>query len=341
MIGPRRASVSVTIEDPSRVGEARRRASALAARFDFDETRQGAVALVAAEAASNLAKHARGGELIVQFRRDVLGNRLELIAVDRGPGMRDVGRCLGDGYSTTGTLGTGLGAIARIADGFAIHSRPGEGTVVWARMNDRARTATDGDHPLELGAVSLPIPGEDVCGDDWDLAWRDGFGLLMVVDGLGHGPTAAEAAEAAVEVFRSSTSIEPAEIIEAAHARLRSTRGAAMAIARLDPERGEVRYAGVGNIAGTIVDPASDRSAHLITQNGTVGLAVRKVPSQSHPWPEGASVVLHSDGLSARWDLGADPVLRRLAPGSLAGLLYRDHGRGRDDATVVVARRRI
>lgn len=338
MIGPRRASLSVKVDDPSRVGEARRRATALAAAFDFDATRQGAVALVVAEAASNLARHAQGGELVLQARRDEVGGRMEVIAVDRGPGMDDVDRCLGDGYSTAGSLGTGLGSIARIADEFAIHSRPGRGTVVRAVLEARPRPRDD---RLEFGAVSVPAVGEDACGDDWDLAWREGFGLLMVVDGLGHGPTAAEAADAAVEVFRSSSSVEPVEIIEAAHARLRGTRGATLAVARLDPRGGEIAYAGVGNIAGTIVDPGVDRPTHMIAQHGTVGHAVRKIQEYRYAWPGGSLVILHSDGLSGRWDLGEDPALRRLAPGLLAGLLYRDHRRERDDATVVVARRPV
>jgi anti-sigma regulatory factor (Ser/Thr protein kinase) len=91
---------------------------------------QGAVALVVAEASSNIARHAQGGEPIVQARRDEVSEGMEAIAVARGPGMGDVGRRLGDGYSTAGSLETGLGSIARIADEFAIHSRSGEGTII-------------------------------------------------------------------------------------------------------------------------------------------------------------------------------------------------------------------
>ena len=340
MIGPDARSLSVVIDEPSRVGEARRRASSLAAQLEFDSTREGAVALVVAEAGSNLIKHARGGELIVQGRKDALGTRLDLLAVDRGPGMSDVGRCLTDGYSTAGSLGNGLGAIARIADEFAIHSAPGRGTVVWARLHARPMLTAQPDRDLEFGAVSVPAGGERVCGDDWDVAWHADSCLIMVVDGLGHGPSAAEAAEAAVSAFRSAPSAEPEEIMAVAHSTLRGTRGATMAIARLDQECDEIRYAGLGNIAGTIVDPASDRATHMISLNGTVGHSVQRIQSYNYPWPRGATLILHSDGLSARWDLNQDPALRGLAPGLLAGLLYRDHRRRRDDATVVVARRK-
>ena len=340
MIGPEATILSVAIDDPSRVGEARRRASSLAAQFDFDSTRQGAVALVVAEAGSNLLKHAQGGELIVQGRKDALGTRLDLLAVDRGPGMTDVGRCLQDGYSTAGSLGNGLGAIARIADEFAIHSALGQGTLVWARLHGRPILMAQRARDLEFGAVSVPAEGERVCGDDWDVAWHADSCMLMVVDGLGHGPTAAEAAETAISVFRSSSSSEPEEIMAVAHSTLRGTRGATVAVARLDHVRDEIRYAGVGNIAGTIVDPATDRTTHMISLNGTVGHSARRIQSYNYPWPRGAAVILHSDGLSARWDLNQDPALRCLAPGLLAGLLYRDHRRRRDDATVVVARRK-
>jgi anti-sigma regulatory factor (Ser/Thr protein kinase) len=340
MIGAIRPSMAMTVDHPTKVGEARRRAAVVAGRLGFDETRGGRVALVVTEAASNLVKHAGQGELIVQgLTGQATTGWLEVLAMDRGPGMSDLGRCLVDGYSTAGSNGNGLGAISRLADGFAVHSTPGAGTVLRASV-DSGRSAPGDRPPLELGVVSVAATGEEACGDDWAVLDRDGVSFILVVDGLGHGPAAAEAAAEAIAVFRASSTCEPVEMIAAAHAALRGTRGAALAIARLDPRRGQVRYAGVGNISGVILNRMGGRTTSMVSQNGTVGHAVRKVQAFDYPWLDGAPILLHTDGLGARWDLGRYPGLASQHPGLVAGVLYRDHRRDRDDATVVVASRR-
>ncbi len=327
--------------DSSTVGEARRRASLLAGELEFDETGQGRVALVVSEAATNLIKHAGGGELILQGQgSDQGGNWLEILALDRGSGMIDVGRCMTDGYSTAGSLGTGLGAIGRLSDDSGIYSQSGEGTVVWARLDARPHPKAVRDEGPAIAAVCVPSPGETECGDDWAIIRRHGQSLVMIVDGLGHGPEAAEAAEAAVDVFRRRSSDEPVELIGAAHLALRSTRGAALAIARIDATLGQLQYTGVGNISGIIVDCRNGRTTSMISHNGTVGHVVRKIQAFEYPWSEDSLLIMHSDGLATRWDLNRYPGLSRRPPGLLAGILYRDHKRGRDDVTVVVGARR-
>jgi hypothetical protein len=96
-----------------------------------------------------------------------------------------VDACLRDGYSTAGSPGTGLGAIIRQSEAFDLFSWPGLGTAALARLRRDRR-----DHaaaPSPYGAVSLPKPGEDVCGDGWSARLRPDGLTLMVVDGLGHG----------------------------------------------------------------------------------------------------------------------------------------------------------
>jgi hypothetical protein len=250
--------------------------------------------------------------------------------------MSDVARCLGDGYSTAGSLGTGLGSIARVADSFGIYSQPGGGTALWARVDSDPGARGPAETGPDLAAINVAAPGEPVCGDDWAVAGREGRTLVLLADGLGHGPQAAAAAAAAAGLLDQAPSGEPVALIEAAHAALRGTRGAALAVARLDPRRGELRFAGVGNIAGVVVDARTGRSTRLVSQNGTVGHAVRKIQAFDYPWAEDARLILHSDGLSARWDLDGYPGLIHRHPGLLAGVLYRDFRRERDDVTVIV-----
>jgi hypothetical protein len=211
-----------------------------------------------------------------------------------------------------------------------------EGTVVWARVD--ASSTTGGarkGNSLAWGCVSVAAPGEQVCGDGWKLSIAEGRLALLLTDGLGHGPLAAEASERACRLFDGGTLRGPRAFIEAAHGHLSGTRGAAVALACVDVTAGRLIYAGVGNIAGTLLDGA-DGSRGLFSHNGTVGHLMRKVQEFEYPWGPASTLIMHSDGLQTRWALSKYPGLGRRHPAVIAGVLYRDFKRGRDDATVVV-----
>ncbi len=141
----------------------------------FSEERAGKAALIATELATNLAKHAAGGELLIRPVRDHAGigvpDGIEIVALDRGPGMPDVALARQDGYSTAGTLGHGLGSIARQSDFFQIYSRS-SGTVAMAQICREPPIAIARESLFEVGGVMVSHPGEDICGDDWSWAMR-------------------------------------------------------------------------------------------------------------------------------------------------------------------------
>jgi len=325
---------ALPVRHGSGVGEARRAAQRLAERAGLPAARAAAVALLATELAANLARHAREGELLLRALAPPGGPAVELLSVDRGPGMADVERCLADGYSTAGTPGTGLGAVRRIARDFDIWSRPGWGTLVLARVGRDARPAPA--ERFDWGCVSLPAARESVCGDGWALQQRDGEVTLMVADGLGHGPLAAEASDAACRVFAEDPLPEPADFLERAHRSLGSTRGAAIGAARGSASALRLRFAGVGNVAGAVVGPDSQHG--LASHNGTVGAQLPRVQAFDYDWPDRALLVLHSDGLRTRWNLRDYPGLHARHPALVAAALYRDFRRPNDDVTVLVAR---
>jgi anti-sigma regulatory factor (Ser/Thr protein kinase) len=330
---PGQMSVRVPVQDGSQVGEARRAALRVAAGFGLSEAEAGRLAVVVTEAAGNLARHGGGGELLLRSI-DWPGPGLELIALDHGPGVADVQRAFEDGHSTAGTPGTGLGAIRRLSSECELYSRPGGGTALIARVGAEPPA---GPGPLvELGAVSLPLSGERVCGDGWAVSLRPGVIGAMVADGLGHGPLAAKAAMEAVRVFSECAAGSPGELIEAVHGPLRATRGAAVAVASIDLTRRVMTFAGVGNIAGSVL--AGGRTRNAVSLGGIVGHEHSRVGEFEYPWPEGAVLVMHSDGLQSQWGLEAYPGLERSHPALLAGVLYRDYARGRDDVTVLAVR---
>lgn len=336
-----------TVRDPSQVGETRRAAVSLAQRLGFDEQRAGQVAITVTEAANNLIRHGRGGELLLHpvARDAVLG--IELLAIDRGPGMRDPSTALRDGFSTGGTPGSGLGAIRRLASEFDLYSRADAshgqqtGTVLfWRHWNSTGVPRPTGD--LEVGAVCLPKPGEDICGDAWTLV-RDGDRLTIVVaDGLGHGAAASEASRRATKWAEEHPDYDPVRLMDTMHGALRSTRGAAVAIVELRPRQQAAQIVGVGNISAMVLPPdgapAGTTTRNLTSHNGTVGVEARRIQSFPVAWPQGATLLMHSDGLATSWQLSRYPGLTRHHPSVIAGVLYRDHRRVRDDVTVLVAR---
>ena len=322
------------VEDASQVGEVRRAAQMLALQSGMDETAAGRVAIVATELGTNLVRHARGGALLLGSPRP---GTLALLSIDHGPGM-DVHRCLQDGFSTGGTAGTGLGAVRRIADRFSAYSLPEHGTVIATELHMPAPRVYGAVTPaIEVSVVALPSPGEIVSGDGWAQRESGSQLLLLMADGLGHGPDAAAAADTAIASFERSAFAAPAALLEEAHERMRATRGAAAALVALDVASARLTFAGAGNICGRLISGVSDRN--LMSQHGTLGVQIRRLQDAVYEWPEHAILVLHSDGIVTRWNLEAVPGLLQCDPAVIAGWIIRDHCRGRDDATVLVARR--
>ena len=329
-------SVALPVVEASQVGEVRRTAVALAEGLGFGPTEVGTVGIVATEAATNLVKHARDGLIVLRAVKDTAPASVEVLALDRGPGMADVGQCLRDGYSTAGGPGTGLGAMRRLAMTFDFFSLPGVGTALLAQVTARPVATGQPESGLQVGVVCVPIAGEQICGDAWAVSHQRGRSVFLVADGLGHGALAATAADEAVRLFEANAQRPPAEFIQVAHAALRSTRGAAMAVAEINVPERVVRFAGVGNIAGRILHNGASQG--LVSHNGTVGHQLHTVREFTYAWPEGALLVLNSDGLLTQWSLDSYPGLAEHHPGLVASIILRDFSRNRDDVTVVVAR---
>jgi anti-sigma regulatory factor (Ser/Thr protein kinase) len=326
----------IEITEQSQAGDARRKAVALAESLQMDETSCGQVALAATEIATNLVKHAGRGHIFVQELLRNGNSGLRIMGVDKGPGISDVAKALEDGHSTASSMGAGLGAIRRLSHTFELYTVPGSGTVVdaefWSGRGEMSHPASN----LEIACVSEPVRGEDQNGDGWGVRLSPGAVLLMVVDGLGHGPLAAEAAREAERILVDTNQTSPEQIIGDTHLYLKKTRGAAEGVARVDSVEGVISYAGVGNISASVVAPGSRRS--LASHNGTVGQQMKRLQEFSCPWNKDSILVMHSDGLATRWDLEGYPGIWRKSPSVIAAVLHRDFSRERDDVTVLVAK---
>jgi len=331
-------SLALPISDVSSVGEVRREAERMARGLGFDDTEIGRASVVATEIARNLALHAtQGRQVLLRALEQEPQVGLEILGLDQGPGIVDLPESLRDGFSTRGTAGIGMGAIRRLSLVSDVYSLAEQGTVVLAQMCTHGERRGGELSPLVVGAVSRAKPGGRVNGDVWSVVRHESGALVLVTDGLGHGLEAAEASRSAAAVFASHPHLMPASLLPLLHEALRKTRGVAAAVVHLDIANSAVRFAGVGNISGQIVTPEAPRA--MVSHDGTLGVEARRFQEFEYVWPENGVIVLHSDGLSASWNLNAYPGLLRKHPSVIAGALYRDFGRERDDATVVVVKR--
>jgi anti-sigma regulatory factor (Ser/Thr protein kinase) len=326
---------SVGVNDQSGVAEARRAVTDLAGRAGFNDVDTGRLALIATELSTNLIKHGSGGEILVGTYEDNDSQGIEILALDKGAGMSNVAACLADGYSSAGTAGRGLGAVIRQSHFVDIGSWPGLGTAVLSRV--APGKPMSGKPPTEptWGGVSIPKAGQDVCGDAWSVSNVGGIRTLLVADGLGHGPEAAEASVEAVRLFHRYNGHTVTNLIEYVHGGLRATRGAAVSIARFDAPAKKIVFSGIGNVAG--MTAVGRETKRMVSMAGTAGFNARKIQSFDYPFERGL-VILYSDGLSTSLATDRYANLANLHPSLIAAILYRDFTRHRDDATVLVAK---
>lgn len=344
MISSLKTQKLFAIAHSSDVSAARRYAAQLASSLNFTETQSGRLAIIITELATNIVKHAREGMLFITPADHALTPSIQVLSLDRGPGIADLGQSMHDGVSTTGTAGNGLGAIKRLSCEFDAYSSAAKGSAFYASIQansteeHRASLPVHGDtrSRMQYGTICVPIAGEEECGDAWAVSENEDEITILVADGLGHGPEAAVASRTAVLTLESQGNQTPSILINAMHQAMRITRGAALAIGQVRFSTASLHFAGVGNITACLIE--GENRKQLVSHNGTVGHNMRKVQEFTVPWPEGALYIMCSDGINTHWDLSHYPGLASCHPALIAGIIYRDSTRARDDATVVVVK---
>jgi len=303
----------------------------------FTGHRLGEVEIVIAEITSNLVKHAhKGGEILARPITTPFPG-VEFISIDKGPGMSRPMKMMEDGLSTSNTLGQGLGAIRRLSSAFDLYSLPAWGTILFSRLY-RDKSQESPKHLLELSAISVCKKNEIVCGDLWTSAIHGKKYRLMMIDGLGHGHSAHTAAREAVTTFHDSPKVTPVEQLRALHDRLKKTRGGVVTVAYIDEINQQLKYSGVGNITMKVVSPA--RAHGCLSYNGIVGHIMPAVLNDHVLQIDRRAdiLILHSDGLSGRWDLQKYPGILQHHGMIIGAALYKDFDRGNDDSTILVAK---
>lgn len=187
---------------------------------------------------------------------------------------------------------------------------------------------------ITLAAASRPLPGETVNGDAWAVDWHDGSCRIAIIDGLGHGPNAADASKRAVGALHEHPDLRPDDALRLCHHALNGTRGAAIAVALISWEQGNLTYAGIGNTEAILWTP--DKQSRLIAHRGIVGRNIRHIQSFDMTLPANWLLIMHSDGVSQHMDLRLPPPPDTSLQ-ALADRLLAQWGRATDDATLLMA----
>ena len=315
-------------------------AESMAAEIGFDESASAEIGIVAVELASNVLKHADCGEIALSHLTDGGRDGLRIESFDVGPGIANVDAAFADGASTAGSLGGGLGAVNRLMHRLTI-AAPGEpdfGTKIVADRWLRPTHDATANCPLSFGAASRPAVDETVNGDSFIIKrWND-QALVGVIDGLGHGSDAHEAATAATEYVESHYDNSITAIFEGTERACRGTRGVVMLLARFDWNADTVTVGAVGNINHKVND---ESDLTVIPRRGVVGSNGPGAKVKESAWHPRDRLVLFSDGIESHWDLSAERGLAGESSTVTARRLLDQYSKPHDDATVLVVSERV
>jgi anti-sigma regulatory factor (Ser/Thr protein kinase) len=305
----------------------------------FEQKKIDEIDLLVAEMGSNLVKHAIEGEILAGVVEQEGNIALELISIDNGPGIAEPEKMMQDGFSTTSTMGHGLGSIRRFSDAFEIYSKKDWGTIVLSRVYSKTDPVRPPSHPsLQLRALVVAKPGELVSGDGcFSIRSAEGVIKLLAADGLGHGAEANRAVNEAILAFKTIDSGSPAEILRFIHNTIKKTRGIVATAVLIDTVKKTWKICGVGNIATRL--NGFQQSRNYISYNGIIGHNIpNTLNDQELSQNDFQQIILCSDGIKSRWEQAKFPAMHKYDLIVQAAALYKDYGRKTDDMSIVMGR---
>ncbi len=297
--------------------------------------RLNALDLILAEMTSNLFKYGDDGEILMGIFNNIDSPYIELISIDKGPGMARPAKMMQDGVSTSNTMGHGLGSIKRLSDTFDLYSQVDWGTIVLSRVYNDPKSIKS--NKVIIRPIVVAKPGEVHSGDGVVYKQTDKYIKIMLADGLGHGPEANKAVNEAANAFRICPDYSPTETLRFIHTSIKKTRGAVASVVCYDFESKMWSSVGIGNISVRMIGPSSSRN-HM-SYNGIVGHNIpTTINDQQYVAEDFNQIVLCSDGIKPPWDLLKYPVIQKHDLTILAAAIYKDYAVKNDDMSVIIVK---
>ncbi|WP_417693314.1 ATP-binding protein [Roseibium sp.] len=323
----------IEVDDRSAIAAVRRLSRRHASALGLSEARVEELAIVVTEATTNIVRYAGSGRVLIEAVRTPVSEKLVLVFTDNGPGIANIDMMMRDGTSTSESAGLGLGAIQRLSDSFDVFSSAEAGTTIVCTFEVMNNLPVG--LGLEVDGLRVCYPTENTCGDAWMIRHLPPFIDVLLCDGLGHGPKAAEAADELIALSQDGCAA-PSETIARLSEELIGHRGAVVAMVRLDMDARVLSYAGIGNITTMIVGAQGIK--RFAVRDGRIGGPAVKGFEETRELEVGDVLIMHSDGLTTLREGDLNPALLNRSPLLIAGFLLDRMFRGRDDASIVVAR---
>lgn len=332
--------LSIEVNHSSDVNLAARKGKAICKEAGFSAQETEEIALAVKELASNLVKYADQGVLVFKKLEEGGQTGIQIESIDQGPGIADVEEAFEDGFSTGGSLGVGLGTVNRLMDEVEIttHSTYSGGTHIVCKRLQRVHKKTTNRFSLDVGAHSRPLPGHRANGDAFVIKEWENQLFVSLIDGVGHGRLAYQAAQKACNYLLSHYDQPFENIIRGLERTCRSSRGVVLLMLRFDLERHELVSTGIGNIETRITGTLEPDN--IISRRGIVGLNKVSPVVRNHHWESDFMMILHSDGIETHRANKGDNFANSGQPASeISRQLLHSFSKDSDDATVIVIKK--
>lgn len=328
----------------------RSRLQAAARRLGFNDMQRQDMVLVAAEMVSNQIKYAGGRGMLQIWQQP--GPMLDILALDFGPGIVNLAEAQQDGYSSSKTLGKGLGSIKSLSYESGIYTVAEalnttehiawHGCALWSRfcptqtkkaMPD-PRRARNPRAQIQTGLFTRAFSDDRYNGDRIYMEHAGNRLRCLHLDGLGHGVLAQEATDGLAELLFLDQDI--AQVIKLIDRQLKTTRGAVAMLSDLNLDTMQGQILGVGDMSAY---------AHIDDQLQTMTFAPG-ILGKEHKTPrtlpialkKPSTVITVSDGMRRGWNIHSFPGLMYQHPQLVAYVLGNIMGRASDDQSVSVMR---
>lgn len=315
----------------------RSKLAAIARRLGINDLKRENMLLVASELVSNNVKHAGGRGLVQVWQQP--GGVLDLLSLDYGPGIQNLAQAEVDGYSSSSTLGKGLGAIRRLSDESYIYTQPAapqikkwSGTIMLARFHyrDEIEEICPG---FNFGIFSRSLSDERYNGDRIYLHYKGRVLRWLHLDGLGHGEEA-KAATADLGGYLDGHAT-PQTVMAMVDRQLVNTRGAVAVTGEIDLAKNQLSMLGVGDMHAHVY--SREQIQHIAFAPGILGREHRKADLAESEFGKKNVVVTASDGIRRNWDTENFTGLFNQHPQLIAYALGNIMGRISDDQSIYVA----
>ncbi|MCM3719378.1 SpoIIE family protein phosphatase [Fictibacillus phosphorivorans] len=185
-----------------------------------------------------------------------------------------------------------------------------------------------------VSSYQKPKKGNDLCGDSFYVKETDNYLICAVADGLGSGKMAKEASGTATNIIDQNHDETVEQLMHLCNEGLRHTRGAVIAIVKVDYDNQTATYSGVGNIR-FMVSAERQRAVHPLPKVGFLIGKPERFKVQDFRFEKELSFMLYSDGMDIHTQSRA-LLTKMISPKESVKFISNLPQDINDDATVLV-----